>query len=133
MDRLTGSMNATDIDLRCEYLLSSPPAYTGMLTFSGLDLARFIRGADPNLYSSDLSGLVSFSGAGFDAEHFRLSTGVRLSSGRYRDWGFDSVGGKVSVGADAVFIDSLLAVIDGTQVETAGRIGFDGNMELDYE
>lgn len=131
INRLTSVLNKTPVDVSGEYTFSAPPEYEGVIAFANLDLSEFIRDSSED-YSSDLSGSVRFRGEGVDAEHFALETWPRLASGRYLEWGFDSVEGKVSLDAESVTLDGVRAGIGEARLKTDGAIGFDGELDLGF-
>jgi hypothetical protein len=131
VERLSLVFNEVPVNISCKYDFSDAPAYRGVVAFSHLDLARFID-ADGGDFSSDLTGNVRFRGSGVTAESFEVRTWPDLGPGRYEDWKYDSVGGRVTVTAREVVLDSVKAGIDGTEVDAGGRIGFDGETGLDF-
>jgi hypothetical protein len=130
VERLSTTVNGSALDLSGEYRLSDPPVYRGVVAFSDLDLSRFISDRDIT-HGSDLSGSIRFSGTGVDAERFRLQTWSDIKAGRYRDWAFDGVGGRTTVTADSVVLDSVRAELRGTLTDVSGPIRYDGDMELE--
>jgi hypothetical protein len=131
LDRLSAVVGGVAVDLSCEYAMAEPPRYKGVVAFSDLDLSRFVA-SEGGTFDSDLSGSIRFSGTGTTAESFRLSTWPALAAGRYRDWRFDAVRGRVDVTASAVVLDSVKAGLAGTEVVTVGRIGYDGETDLGF-
>jgi len=131
LDRLSAVVKGVAMDLSCEYTMSDPPRYKGVIAFSDLDLSHFIPG-ESGTFDSDLGGSIRFSGVGVTAESFGLATWPRLDAGRYRDWRFDEIRGKVDVSAVDVVLDSVRAALAGTEVTTVGRIGYDGETDLDF-
>jgi hypothetical protein len=131
VERLSTLFEDIPLDLSCEYTFSDPPTYSGVVAFAGLDLSRFIDDQEGN-FSSDLNGSVRFSGRAVDAERFSLSTVPRLQAGRWADWRFDSVVGKVDITSKHVSLDSVFGMIGGTEVTSVGRIGFDGGIGLEF-
>jgi hypothetical protein len=128
---LTSLLNKTPVTIAGSYELAAPPRYRGVIAFSNLDLTDFIKGTEGD-FSSDLTGSISFSGTGSDSEDFRLATWPRLERGRYREWSFDSVGGRVDLDSRSVTLDSVLALVGDARLRTTGPIGFDGNLDLAF-
>jgi hypothetical protein len=133
IDHLTTSLNGTPVSLSGKYSMTDPPAYEGIVAFSNLDLADFIPGGEEAVdHASDLSGSVRFRGRGLDSSRFALTTWPELDRGRYRDYVFDSVGGVVGIDWSSVSLDSVVARVGGTRLETRGRIGYDGGVGLSF-
>jgi autotransporter translocation and assembly factor TamB len=131
LERLSALFNGVAVDLSCEYALSDPPTYKGIVAFTDLDLSRFAPDESPAL-ASDLNGSVRFSGRGTTVESFNLSTWPHLDAGRYRDWRFDWVHGKVEVTAARVVLDSVRAGVAGAEAVADGRIDYDGQVDLEF-
>ncbi len=131
LDRLSAVINGVALDLSCEYAMSEPPRYKGVVAFSDLDLSRFISDQG-GAFDSDLNGSIRFSGSGHTAESLRLATWPGFSAGRYRDWRFDAIRGRVDVTSVGVVLDSVRVGLAATEVMTVGRIGYDGKTDLGF-
>ena len=131
LDRLSAVINGVALDLSCEYAISELPRYKGVVAFSDLDLSRFITD-ESGAFDSDLNGSIRFSGRGLTAESFRLAAWPGLDAGRYRDWRFDAIGGRVDVTSVDVVLDSVRAGLAGTEVMTVGRIDYEGRTDLGF-
>ena len=131
LERLSAVVKGVAMDLSCEYTMSEPPRYKGVIAFSDLDLSYFIPG-ESGVFDSDLGGSIRFSGTGLTAGSFKLTTWPRLDAGRYRDWRFDAIRGRVDVSTVDVVMDSVSARLAETEFVTNGRIGFDGETDLGF-
>jgi hypothetical protein len=131
VDRLSSRLSGMQLDLSGEYRLLAPPTYEGVIGFSALDLADFIEG-ETDTYSSDLAGSIRFRGRGVDTEHFRLTTWPNLRAGRYRDWTFDSIRGRVLLDTQSAVLDSVRATVGEAMLDASGSIGFDGETTLGF-
>ena len=129
--RLDCVVNGSTVSLEGTAIVRAIPTYDGLLRFADLDLARFVKagGAD---YSSGLYGSVRFSGRGLTQRDLNVTVWPDLTQGRYREWGFDSVKGRISVTPSEVAVDTLLATVRGTRVSTTGKLGMDGSGSLDF-
>jgi hypothetical protein len=128
---LTSVLNETLVGLSGEYALSEPPRYEGVIAFSDLDLDNFIRGERGD-FSSDIDGNIRFKGVGLDAKRFELMTWPDLDSGRYRDWVFDSIRGRVDLDSRSVTLEDVKAGLGRALLTTSGPIDFDGNLDLGF-
>jgi autotransporter translocation and assembly factor TamB len=126
------TLNGSRITLSGELTLSKLPTYAGVVTFERIDLARFAP-KDSEKYSTDFNGSVAFEGRGFDPKNIEVVTHPELRAGRYRQWAFDSAGGRVDVAPAKVVIDSLFAMLNATRVKAAGTVAFDGAIDLGLE
>jgi autotransporter translocation and assembly factor TamB len=131
LDRLSMLFNGVAVDLSCQYDMTTPPRYRGVVAFRDLDLARFAGGANAAL-ETDLTGSVRFAGRGTAADAFSLDAWPRLDAGRYRDWRFGWVRGKVRVSTSEVVLDTVRAGISETEVMAAGHIGYKGRSDLEF-
>lgn len=131
IEHLSSVLNKTRLDLSGEYRLSAIPQYEGIVAFSDLDISEFINDSSGE-YSSDLSGSIRFRGRGVDSGRFRLETWPELTAGRYGEWVFDSVRGKVEWDAESVVLDGVQAELGRARLGTDGTIGFDGDLGLGF-
>jgi len=129
--RLDCTVNGSTAVLEGTLTVAAMPRYDGLLKFADLDLARFVKtgGAD---YSSGLGGSMRFSGKGFTQRDLMVTVWPDLGGGRYREWGFDSIKGRINVTPTEVAVDTLLAAVKETRVSTSGKLGMDGSGRLDF-
>jgi hypothetical protein len=134
IDHLTTLLNETAVSLSGKYTMTDPPRYEGIVAFSDMDLSNFIEEdeEDGAGHPSDLNGSIRFRGQGLDSSRFQLRTWPRLDRGSYGDYVFDSIDGTVDVDGRSVELDSVVAGIGETRLETKGRIGFDGGVRLGF-
>ncbi len=126
---LTMVLNGTPMMVTAEYSMSDIPEYRGVVSFTDMDVATLIRTPSEAL-DTDMNGEVAFKGRGITAKDFTLDLRPRLKRGRYRQYQFDSVDGRVNLTALGASIDMAGKVPYG-DIFTAGRIEFDGTLDLE--
>jgi hypothetical protein len=131
IDSLACLLNGNPIRLAGDVVLSKVPEYQATVDFRGLDLASFAA-SDAGDLSSDLSGRVRVSGRGFDRPTLSATAWPDLSGGRYRQWVFDSVVGKVGITGYKVQLDTVFAAIGRTSVRAEGVVGYTGDVDLGF-